>query len=234
MARGFSSDSGPGREARMREDHHKLPAIAIVLVCAITLLEGCQQVFTTSLLMSFRRNPQDMSLEEKMTYAQEALSSGDASAMKAAFDALKDAQSGEAQYLCAELAVELSGAPNFVWALAMDTASLYTGSMTELEGYVSEYHIDLNLLIDAADRFQTALGKGMELQPLDYLYGSLGLLFESARKPDGTFDYGNPSALDLSKSIEFIDEGLATLSSRPSGDGTVAFLSTFSDYLKSL
>ncbi|WP_455381622.1 hypothetical protein [Salinispira pacifica] len=64
----------------------------LVLLAAIVLLlgllAGCEKFFTTNLLSGLRRNPADMSPEQQIQYAQEALGSGDAAAMKSAFDAL--------------------------------------------------------------------------------------------------------------------------------------------------
>ncbi len=62
--------------------------VYFVLAYAAGALFGCEQFFTTNLLSGLRRDPATMSAEQKVQFAQAALGSGDAAAMKSAFDAL--------------------------------------------------------------------------------------------------------------------------------------------------
>jgi hypothetical protein len=207
---------------------------AVLLLGSLGLLAGCQAMFTYCPVEALQTSPGAMSPEQKLAYAQDALASGDPASMRAALDALAGVSTAEGQYLCAELAVELSQIPHLVIALAFDAASLYAGSMTELDTYITQYSIDPSLLMDAAVSLQAAEGLGASLQPIDYVYGTVGLLFASAEQPDGSLDFSNPAALDLSQPIAFISDGLAALASLPADDPMVLFLTAVSDYVNSL
>ncbi len=64
--------------------------LALVIVAALLslLLGSCEKFFTTNLLSGLKRDPANLSPEQQVQYAQQALTSGDAAAMKSAFDAL--------------------------------------------------------------------------------------------------------------------------------------------------
>ena len=64
--------------------------LALVIVAALLslLLGSCEKFFTTNLLSGLKRDPANLSPEQQVQYAQQALSSGDAAAMRSAFDAL--------------------------------------------------------------------------------------------------------------------------------------------------
>ena len=85
---------------------------ALVFSVLIVLI-GCQAVFTFSPVSFLQRDPSKLSLDQKKTYAEDALASGDSDAMLAAYNAIKDdatgSTDGELNLLAAKLAMELSG-----------------------------------------------------------------------------------------------------------------------------
>lgn len=60
----------------------------IAVFAAAALVSGCENFFTANLLKSLQRDPSNLSDAQKITYAQSALQSGDASTMQDAFNAL--------------------------------------------------------------------------------------------------------------------------------------------------
>jgi hypothetical protein len=105
--------------------------------------------------------------------------------MKDAYDVLtQNTDSGEAQYVAAELAVELSGMSGFLLDVASGEAELPTaGDSADLDAYIADAGIDPDYLIAAAHNLQNAQALGEELQPIDYLMGGLGLVLLSFRMP---------------------------------------------------
>jgi hypothetical protein len=215
--------------------------VRMVTLAAVCLLSGCQAIFTFAPFASLQRNPESLPVEQQVEYARNALASGDAKTMKKAYDSLKGAQTVDALYVSAELAVELSGVPELVLGLAgLSGAQLYlsTGSLADLGANLATYDADPGLLVEAAGLFRSALALGQPLEPMDYLFGSVGLLLKAAEQPDGSFDYGSTSGqhfIDaLPDAIAFLDLGIAALPSDAADDSLRVFFSTFSDYLNSL
>lgn len=71
-----------------RTGAHYHIALALAIGLPLLLLSGCEKFFTTNLLSGLQRDPANLSTQQQIQYAQQALTSGDAAAMKSAFDAL--------------------------------------------------------------------------------------------------------------------------------------------------
>ncbi len=217
-------------------------SLRIVLATAgISLLSACQAIFTFSPLAFLQRNPENLPLEQKIEYGRNALASGDLQTMRTAYDSLQGIETVDALYVSAELAAELSGVPRIVLGLAGisgDQLYLTEGNLSDLGGYLSTFDADPALLMEAADLFSSSLSLGQTLQPLDYLYGSLGLLLTAAQQPDGSLDFSTTTdpgfVARLPDAIAFLDLGIAALPPQPANDPILVFFSTFSKYLQSL
>ena len=58
------------------------------------MLTGCEAIFTYSPFSFLQRDPANLPLEQKIAWAEAALSSGDREAMEKAYKALKDDATG--------------------------------------------------------------------------------------------------------------------------------------------
>jgi len=161
--------------------------------------------------------------------------------MRAAYDALSSVASPRAHFVAAELAVELSGVPRIVLGLAgLSGTPLYLseGSLTEFAGYLDQFGADAALLVEASLHYRAALAGGWTIEPMDYLYGSTGLLCLAARTAGGGFDFSDsasPSFVSrLPDAIAFLDDGLARMGATPGDTELGLFLGTFRRYLQSL
>ena len=74
----------------------------LALLCAAVLVfGGCQAIFTYSPLTGLQTPPSSMTPAQRLTYAQDALASGDQSAMLKAYDAIKNDTGAQSQYITA-------------------------------------------------------------------------------------------------------------------------------------
>ncbi len=102
------------------------PLVVTLLVAGVMGMTGCEQFFTSSLLSSLRRDPASMSSEQKITFAQQALSSGDPAAMKQAFDALVGTGTGSGLTTSEKvLAVQLGVGASNIQSMATQVAAQY-------------------------------------------------------------------------------------------------------------
>ncbi len=85
----------------MRSRH----TLLVLLAAALAALVGCQAMFTYSPLKGLQRPPSSMTPAQRLTYAQDALASGDTAAMTAAYQAIMNDPSADAQYTVAQLGI---------------------------------------------------------------------------------------------------------------------------------
>jgi hypothetical protein len=117
----------PGRIGLMKKGRVIRAQVSIGALVVLMLLGGCQALFTYTPLKGLQRDPASLSAEQKLVYAQDALASGDKSAMQAAYNAIKADTGNDASHLAAELGIELSGVPGLIDSAVTDE-SLVTGS----------------------------------------------------------------------------------------------------------
>jgi hypothetical protein len=138
-------------------------------------LGGCQALFTYTPLKGLQRDPASLSPEQKLVYAQDALASGDKTAMQAAYNAIKADSGNDASHLTAELGIELSGVPGLIDSAVTDE-SLLTGSSTTIAQYITDHPgLDPTLIMDAGDRMRALDLAGYPLTTNDRLLGAIGL-----------------------------------------------------------
>ena len=141
----------------------------------VMLIGGCQAIFTFSPLSGLQRDPSTLSPEQRLTYAQDALASGDPAAMKKAYDAIKNDTRGTAQYTTAQLGIELSGVPTVLRQIASDPSTVTT-QLNAIDQFIADNHLDPTYMAAAAVQLQNAAAAGVTLAPMDYAMGSMGIL----------------------------------------------------------
>jgi hypothetical protein len=174
----------------------------IFLVAGLLLLDGCEAIFTFSPFTGLQRDPSSLTPEQRLTYAQDALASGDLSAMQDALDAIKNDTSHPAVYTSAKLEIELSGLP----ALGVDvndTSNLdsVVGNATTVDGFLAA-HPDLkpSLVIDAGERLKSLEGD-TPLTVTDRVVGAIGLALAASAGTDPIYDLTHA---DLTAAMEFL------------------------------
>jgi hypothetical protein len=214
----------------MRTMKRVLPLACAAL--AVLALAGCEGIFTYSPLAVFQRAPSDLSAAERVTYAEDALASGDEQTMQDAYDAIKGDTSPEASYAAAELAIELSNIPDlFVQMVSGDVTMPTSGDSSSITDYLDQTGVEPELLIAAAAKLQAS--DPADLTAMDYVYGTLGLALDAAQQPDGTYSF-TPADMDVDKLVEaqvFMESAIDTM---PVDDPMYAFLSSYNTYIQSL
>ncbi|HEY9594238.1 MAG TPA: hypothetical protein VHE79_07165 [Spirochaetia bacterium] len=203
---------------------------------AVFALGGCQAIFTYSPVAGLQRSPSSLTPEQRVTYAENALASGDTDAMKAAYEAIKDDTGDQAQYLAAQLGFEASGVPDLVLEAVTEftttgTSSLLSGDATGITDFFSSHpDVDPQLFIDAAANLAN-VSSSTTVDSMSYVYAGLGMALEAAQQPDGSFDFSSATPADLTAAANEVLLGQAGLS--PS-DPVYQLLDQFSSYLAGL
>jgi len=124
--------------------------LALVIVAALLslLLGSCEKFFTTNLLSGLKRDPANLSPEQQVQYAQQALTSGDAAAMKSAFDALT---SGGTSNMTTEQKV-----------LAVQCANGAMDIQSQITTIAAEYDSDPNAANDLINQTQRSFERSCE------------------------------------------------------------------------
>ena len=165
----------------MKEGRRPRAPLSLLILLVLTMLAGCQDIFTFAPLKGLQRDPSTLSPEQRLVYGQDALASGDKGAMLAAYDALKTDTSVDAVHLTAELGIELSGVPGLLNDAVTDESKL-TGSGTTLQDYIDTHAGVDPLLIIAAGQSMRALDMaGYPLSTNDRLLGAIGLALEASQ-----------------------------------------------------
>ncbi|HET6484929.1 MAG TPA: hypothetical protein VFH83_00830 [Spirochaetia bacterium] len=151
---------------------------ALVIVFSLLTLVGCQEIFTYTPLAFLRRDPSTLSPAQKVEAAKEALQSGDPSAMKAAYDAIKSDTSPDATYQAAQLGVELSGVGTLLTQVATGQLSLSGNAIGDFVAATAG--IDTSYLKDAGTRLSTLNTQSYPLTTNDRMMGAVGLVLQAA------------------------------------------------------
>lgn len=169
----------------------------------LLLLAGCQAIFTYSPLSFLKRDPANLPLDQKITWAENALASGDPGAMETAYVAIKD-ESG-VDYLAANLALELSGVPQLLFEVMEGDVAI--DNQTDLENFLQQ--LDSDYIIAAGGHYNDTLANDPDsLTGADYILGAASLLFQAADLNGGSMGVGIVTA----DAVIFAAAGLATMS----------------------
>ena len=160
--------------------------LAVTGVALLALLAGCQAVFTYSPLSFLQRDPANLPPEQQVSWAEQALASGDPQAMAQAYELVKD--DPDQAYLAASLAAELSGVTQALADAIADLENILNMDQptlqTYLEGFVAS--LDATYAGEAADLFNAALPTG-ELTGTDMVVAALCYAFEAVVANGGDF-----------------------------------------------
>ena len=214
----------------------------IIAVSIVFILLGCEQFFTYSPIAFLQRPVSDLPLEQQIRYGEDALASGDAGAMAAAYEELNaETGSADAQYVAAQIAIELSGMPEFILAVmdleAMNPENELTLELTENpEGFlafVEENGLDPGYLAQAVDNLQNAQSLGIALEPMDYMMGALGLVIAAATQDDGELDFAVLDADTVGEAVDFMTQDAVNnmIDSLPETDPWRYLLIEMQDYI---
>ena len=191
----------------------KNASIIIFFVFAVFIISSCQQIFTYSPISALKRDPSKLTTDQKASYAQGALDSGDKDAMKAAYDALaadlantavKD--NPELYLLASELAIGASGISDAIGGVVEFMAADPENPPSPEDLQAALDSIDQELLMAAARNIadvQTAIDNGettAEISDSQYITAAAGLVLAAAAEADGL-------------------ENLATVMDDPNADG---------------
>lgn len=202
--------------SRQTDGRSRVIAIPAIVLALITLLAGCEQVFTWSPFGGLQRNPANMSPEQQVTFAQDALESGDPDAMGDAFELLQDSEDPETQLLAVDLALgaaEIETTLTDLLAATMDEGGDPEQALADaLAGLSAE---DLAMLDAAGDLLDAAAEEG-EPTPEQYAFTAIGLLAVAADEAGGleeleTVDPDSDAAATLDQAIGFLEAASAGL-----------------------
>lgn len=201
--------------------------LLVLLSAAALVFGGCQAIFTYSPLSGLQRPPSGMTPGQRLTYAQEALASGDAAAMKSAYDAIKNDTGAAAQYMTAQLGIELSGIPTVLRDAASDTSNL-TNDLDEINTFIAAHNLDPTYMVAAAAQLMAAAAAGVLLTPMDHVMGSMGLMLGATT--GGTWKLSTVAHGDALNARTFLD-ATNQVASLPAGDSLRVFIQDYDGYL---
>jgi len=203
-----------------------LGALSLLIV---SCLASCQAVFTWSPLAFLQRDPTEMTAEQKLSFAEQALASGDDAVVEKAYEAVAaeaakpdNIDDPEIQYTAAQLALEVSGVSEVFDSVL---GSLAGGGSVDISAATLDLIDDEAALANAGDFLVNADGAGADLSASDYLVGAIALVVSdpSTDVDAGTVDETSP---DVIQAVDFITQAIAEL---PADDPTVDFLQSFVD-----
>ena len=170
---------------------------AAALSAAALLLGSCQAMFTYSPLSGLKRPPSSMTPAQRLTYAQDALASGNTADMKAAYDAIKNDSGASAQYTTAQLGIQLSGVPQVLVQIAADPSTV-TSQLNTIDAFITSHGLDPTYMVAAAAQLAAAQAAGATLSTMDYLK-SLPHMFVNSPVRAADFVPSGPSVDDRPK-----------------------------------
>ena len=145
------------------------------LLCLVAILSSCENVFTTSPVAFLQRDPAGLSPEQQVEFGKDALASGDAEQMAAAYELLKESDDPRTQLLAAELALGAAGLESAVIAAAGDLSG-GADAATVLEEVLSGFtESDLALMSAAAALIDEA-EDSVTPSPEQYTFAAIGLI----------------------------------------------------------
>jgi hypothetical protein len=188
------------------------------------LLLGCEAIFTYTPLEFLQRSPANLSAAGRLTYGENALASGDTQAMIDAYNALSADTSDQAQYLAAQLAIQISGVSDLLLSVATGSTPLpAVEDSASLTAWITENgNADTITYLEAAGEKLNSIDDTSTLTAMDYVYGSLGLALEAASS-------GDSATLDSAKNLMS-----TAISSLSTDDPSYSFLNSYNTYLQAM
>ncbi len=202
----------------------------VLLLAAAVALGSCEQAFTTSPLSWLERNPDNMSKEQQIRYAEDALRSGSTSSASKAYDALSKNVDGddpaELNLLLADLAMSASGFADTTGDLLKLAFDGKLNSEQDLQDQLGSKlsELDYDYIVKAKDQIEQVHAKGQVASEQAYLEVGLALVMRAANESGGVFDPDNPeTAAEWDHAKDFAETAAAELPDS-------GLLDDFSDY----
>ncbi len=206
-----------------------LAGALVAAAAAMLVLAGCQDMFTWSPVKLLARGPDALSAEQQVSYGKDALASGDAAAMTAAYEQLKDQDTADGQYVAAQLGIELSGVPDLFMGLIDGTVAL--DPAFDIGTFITDNNLSPDFLIEAAAELEAAQGLGADLGAMDYVMGAMGLALGAAGP---TYDLAALTPESLQPALDFLAPAVDEVSTLPADDPLRMLIEGYSDYLGSV
>lgn len=164
-----------------------IPAL-LVITLILLLFPGCEQVFTTSPVAFLARDPSSLPEEQQVSYAQQALASGDQATLQEAYAAIASSTDPDVQYLASQVAIGASGINEAIQSIDIsDPSSIDTAALLG--------SLDAEYLTNAGDKLAAAGAAGVAVSDEDYVVAAASLILA------GAIDDGDPetyiSSLDF-------------------------------------
>ena len=165
----------------------------VLLLAAAVALSSCEQAFTTSPLSWLERDPDNMSKEQQIRYAEDALRSGSKSSASKAYDALSKNVDGddpaELNLLLADLAMSASGFADTTGDLLKLAFDGKLNSEQDLQDQLGSKlsELDYDYIVKAKDQIEQVHAKGEVASEQAYLEVGLALVMRAASATD-SFD----------------------------------------------
>jgi hypothetical protein len=180
--------------------------IGLTTIAAFALLASCEAVFTFSPLEGLARDPSQLSPQQKVEYAQEALASGDTAAMKKAYDAIKGSKDPSTNVLAGELAFGASGASGALTkALAVIAGG---GDESSLDSILDS--VDLSLATAGAQNIVSADAGGADVTDSQYAIAASAYALSAANAAGGFENFplssGDPGYADYEQAQQLADK----------------------------
>jgi hypothetical protein len=209
--------------------------LAVTGVALLALLAGCQAVFTYSPLSFLQRDPANLPPEQQVSWAEQALASGDPQAMAQAYELVKD--DPDQAYLAASLAAELSGVTQALADAIADLDTIRTYDSTQLEAFLDDFFSSVtdSYASAAGTHFQDVMsGAPSQLSGQDMILGALCLAFAAVSPTD---NFGGATSLEADAIDDyFITPGLNVLLNvllLPADDPAVEILTQLQTFINS-
>ena len=206
--------------------------LLVLFSAAVLALGGCQAIFTYSPLSGLQQSPSSMTPAQRLTYAQDALASGNTAAMKTAYDAIVNDTSAAAQYTAAQLGIELSGVPTVLRDAAGNTSNL-TNDLDTINTFITAHNLDPNYMVAAAAQLSAAKAAGATLSDMDCAMGAMGIILGETTGPvNGNWTLtGHGLGGPLTPPVTFLQPAVTDVASLPSGDPLKDFINQLNTYI---
>jgi hypothetical protein len=203
--------------------------VSFLLLAAVFVLGGCQAIFTFSPLSGLQRDPSSMPPGQRLEYAKQALASGDTTAMKKAYDAIKNDSSADAQYTAAQLGIELSGIPTALLDAVSNSGNL-TNDLNTINNFIAAHNLDPNYMVAAAVQLAAAKAAGAVLTTMDYAMEAMGQVLSFT---GGTWNIpGVPGGTGVTVANGDFHNAVTNVVSLPAGDPLKVFINDLDFYLR--
>ncbi|MFP4485006.1 MAG: hypothetical protein ACOCYG_08515 [Spirochaetota bacterium] len=204
-------------------------ALAVLLALA-----GCEQVFTYNVFSEFSRDPAKLSTQQKRSYAQSALESGDRESMNAAYQALRDealkSDDPELTSVATDLALGASGINDVAPDLAEKAISGDLSDPDAIEDTVTDAldSIDTDSLEDVADLIKKTRENGGTVSEEQYVFAAAGVAAKEAKEAqDAGKDVDDLDAEDFQEAQDLVNTAKEDLESRGETSETLDLLEDY-------